>query len=79
MLEANIFPSHDITVFPKCRAKRLTQWMIIIHLILLVGVLLQVRCKRRNSVGGPLSIVEQTKLPRILVQKTVAKMALSML
>ena len=53
--------------------------MSIIHLILLVGVLLQVGCKMRNSVGGPLSIVEQMKLPRIVVQKTVAKMALSML
>ena len=79
MLEANIFPSHDITVFSKCRAKRLTQWMRIIHLILLVGVLLQVGGKRRNSVGGPLSILEQIKLPKIVVQKTVAKMALSML
>ena len=53
--------------------------MSIIHLILLVDVMLQVGCKRRNSVGGPLSIVEQIKLPRIVVQKTVAKMALVIL
>ena len=43
-LKENIFPPYDIKVLPKCIEKSLKQWMVIIRLNSLVGVMCQVRC-----------------------------------
>ena len=57
MLKVNICLFYGITVFKKYRAKYLTQWMIIMNLVSLMGVLLQVRFKTRKAVGDLFSIL----------------------
>ena len=65
LLEENMLSYHQITVLPKLLEKRLTQCVGIMHLTPLLGLLLQVECNVRNSVGELLSILYQTKLPYI--------------
>ena len=67
ILDETVYPSHTITVLPKNRSKRLTQWMRIMQLPSYVGVMFQVRCNTRKAVVEHLSIVQHMKLPRILV------------
>ena len=52
LLEVNIFLSYEINFFTKYRAKLLTQWISIMYLVSLMGVLLQVRFKTRKAVGN---------------------------
>ena len=72
------FLSHEITVLPKLVAKRLTRWTSIMCLASLVSVLFQVGFNMRKAVGKYLSVVDQTKLPSIVVQKAVEEIAWSM-
>ena len=43
LLEVNIFLFYEITISPKYRAKYITQWTGLMHLVSFMGVLLQIR------------------------------------
>ena len=61
------FAYYDITVLRNYREKHLIQWVKIMNLILFMGMLFQVGCKMRKSVGGHLSIVDQTNIQNLVV------------
>ena len=75
LLEVNICLSYEIALFPRYRAKYLTQWISIINLVSLMGVLLQVRFKIRKDVGEIFFILYQIKFPMIVVYKSVPAIA----